>query len=449
MSGAAVTVHVLLFALCCCFLDQKVDSFTPMISFETNGMSGNALLLPFASSTSVTPVGLLTSGIIRALPSHSFLQASKDGNENVQNDENSDNDDLSWMKNAMNLPVDPKDASPTNSPKSKPLQSGIAGFAVDPKLGFVCVLAPDDNDNDNSDQGNGNGNSNGNQFTYVTVSPTDAVSSPEALCLIQLSGGLDLGAAVFPPETLAKVVANELMLHQEDDEEDVDNDGDDEKDDVNVVEEINVEELRSKVTLLGVTALPNERYAPPPTPTFFEDEIIKVESTPERDTQIEQSSPKVLPAILNLPGLTMVTEEEVSQAMQIHADAKGQLSREAFSELLDTLRSGGNGSNGRNRLEDQRIKMRITVSIAGDDGQSSLRLVDVDHVPVFQGVALALRYKVKITVSDECFKVGNDVNEESLSVLERFPAFKPVQELVEDARVSIFKQKATDNDDKV
>ena len=87
MSGAAVTVHVLLFALCCCFLDQKVDSFTPMISFETNGMSGNALLLPFASSTSVTPVGLLTSGIIRALPSHSFLQASKDGNENVQNDE--------------------------------------------------------------------------------------------------------------------------------------------------------------------------------------------------------------------------------------------------------------------------------------------------------------------------------------------------------------------------
>ena len=446
MSGGAVTVtvHVLLFTLCCCFLDQKVDSFSPMMSFKTNGMSGNALLLPFRSSTSVTSVGLLRSGIIRALPSHSILQASKDGNENVQNDENNDNDDLSWMKNAMNLPVDPKDSS-SSTPKSKPLQSGIAGFAVDPKLGFVCVLAPDDNDNSNQ----GNGNSNGNQFTYVTVSPTDAVSSPEALCLVQLSGGLDLGAAVFPPETLAKVVANELMLHQEDDEEDEDTDGDDEEGDVNVVEEINVEELRSKVTLLGVTALPNERYAPPPSSTFFEDEIIKVESTPERDAQIELSSPKILPAILNLPGLTMVTEEEISQAMQIHADAKGQLSREAFSELLDTLRSGGNGSNGRNRLEDQRIKMRITVSIAGDDGQSSLRLVDVDHVPVFQGVALALRYKVKITVSEECFKVGNDVNEESLGVLERFPAFKPVQELVEDARVTLFKQKAPDNDDKV
>ena len=420
----------------------------------------------------MTPDGLLlTSGIIRALSSQSLLQASKDGNENVQNDKDNndeendkdgdkdkDNDDLSWMKNAMNL--EPKDeeqemtASSSSSPNSKPLQSGIAGFAVDPKLGFVCVLAPDDDDDSHQDQDQGNGNQ--YQFTYATVSPTDAdkLSSPEALCIVQLAGGLDLGAAVFPPETLAKVVANELMLHQEDDE-----DNDDEEN------EINVEELRSKVTLLGVTALPNERYAPPPSSSTNDsndnnDANINAESTPERDAQIEQSSPKILPAIQNLPELTMVTLEQISQAMQIHADAKGQLSKEAFSELLDTLRTGRIGSNGngngRNRLEDQRIKMRITASIAGGDGQSSLRLVDVDHVPVFQATALALRYNVKITVSEECFKVGNDVNEASVSVLERFPAFKPVQELVEDARAMsgiipgmFFKQKAPDNDDKV
>jgi hypothetical protein len=110
--------------------------------------------------------------------------------------------------------------------------------------------------------------------------------------------------------------------------------------------------------------------------------------------------------------------------------------------------------------------MSITASVElsdDNDGENSLRLVEVDHVPVFQAVALALRYKVKVSVSDNCFKLDNDNNESEVaknegfvSVLDRFPEFKPVQELAEDARVMdgflstmFFKKAAPENDDKV
>lgn len=390
------------------------------------------------------------SGINRSMAS--YLQGSKDD----ENNSDEKDDKSSWMKNAMNLdPKDMEQQEEESSPSPKtttPLQSGISGFTVDPELGFVCVFAPEENPSD--------------QFIYAIVSPTDddKLSSPEALSLVQLSGGLDLGAAVFPPETLAKIVGNEMILNQVEDIDD-DDDNDDRE-----IEEL-VEELRSKVTLLGVTASPNERYLPPsPSADGTDDNGTKIiESTPERNVQIEEASPKILPAIQNLPGLTTVTLEHISQAMQIHADAKGNLGRDAFSELLDTLRTGrngsGDGSNGRNRLEDQRIKMSITASIElsnDNDGEDSLKLVEVDHVPIFQAVALALRYKVTVSVSEDCFKLDNDdegsanaEHGESVSVRERFPAFKPVQELAKDARVMdgfistmFFKQAAPDNEDK-
>jgi hypothetical protein len=330
------------------------------------------------------------------------------------------------MKEAMGTDSEDDQALTPKDQDPLPLQSGISGFAVDEELGFVCVLSPDDAEEDDTISANNE------KFVYAVVSPTDKnkLSSAEGLCLVQLAGGLDLGAAVFPPETLARLVAAEL------DEE-----------------EINVEELRSKVNLLGVTVLKNDRYAPKKD-TNEKDEMGggETESSPERDAKIEEASPGMLPAVRNLPGLAEITLEQIVAAMKRHADANGKLDREGFSELLGTLR-GGNASN---RIDDQKVKFRITAILKDDDNSSSpSKLVDVDQVPAFQAIALSLRYKVKVTVSEDCFDYDDDDEGVAGGVLSRFPAFKPSQELVEDAQVMdgfissmFFKKNPPKNDDK-
>ena len=346
-----------------------------------------------------------------------------------------------------------------------PLKSGIAGFAVDPDLGFVCVLAGENNASDDNDNDNDKADKQQRKrFTYAIVSPqdTEKLSSAEALCLVQLAGGLDLGAAVFPPETLARLVAGEL---EEDDDDDADEEG----------EEIVVQALRSKVTLLGVTAVRNEEYSP----TIEEDSRGRAgaggdassssqsTSSPERDAKINDAAPKMFMAVKNLPGLSNIsTPHQIIQAMQIHADADGNLDRAAFSELLGTLRGGRNrGSN------DQKVKFRITASISDNGGgggskksNNPLKLVNVENVPPFQAVALAMRYKLTVLVSEDSFidHEGHDdddaevENDGAANVLNRFPAFKPVHELLEDAQVMggfistmFFKQNAPKNDDKL
>lgn len=370
--------------------------------------------------------------------------------------------DLSWMRDAMGVSSEDlsKEQQQSNNNHKLPLQSGISGFAVDEQLGFVCVLVPEEEDDEDDDDEEGTPESssdsktivsktNHQRFTYAVVSPTDKdkLSSPEGLCLVQLAGGLDLGAAVFPPETLARVVAAEL--EDEEDEE----------------HEINVEELRSKVTLLGVTAVKNENYTPreakrddgDDTSGGSPDEASSpVQSSPERDAKIEEGSPKMLPAIRNLPGLAEITTEEIVAAMQIHADASGKLDRQGFSELLGTLRGG----NAANRVDDQKVKFRITASLVeqndGDASSSPSKLVGVDNVPPFQAIALAMRYKVTVDVSDGCFDDDADDDSDE-NVYSRFPAFKPAQELAADAKVMdgfissmFFKGKpAPGNDDKL
>jgi hypothetical protein len=385
-----------------------------------------------------------------ALQNSNSNASEGDGNDNAE--ESSSASDLSWMKKAMG--ASPEGLTPKES-LSPPLKSGISGFAVDKDVGFVCVLVPetDDEDEDEDDESDTSPNrrstsTRNGKFTYAIVSPTDKerLSSAEGLCLVQLAGGLDLGAAVFPPETLARVVAAEL-IH---DDEENDDDDDDE-------EEINVEELRTKVTLLGVTAVKNDKYSPKEKQSDDSNMTNgaaggSTQSSPERDAKIEEGSPNMLPAIRNLPGLAEITTEQIISAMQIHADANGKLDRQGFSELLGTLRGG----NALNRMDDQKVKFRITASILEDgDSSSPSKLVDVDHVPAFQAIALALRYKVTVSVSEGCFD-NDDDDEKDQDILSRFPLFKPAQELEEDAQVMdgglsnmFFKKKAPGNDDKV
>lgn len=423
--------------------------------------------------------------------------------DNEQEDRSLDDkgDDLSWISEAMNSDTETSsktrsadlNSNETNKGNASPaiLQSGISGFAIDSQLGFVCILSPDSKQGEEYEEED-NVSIHCEKFTFVTVSPldTDSLSSPEALCLIQLAGGLDLGAAVFPPETLASLVRNELVLRCDDEEDDDDEKEDEENEDdvaVDTVQPIenvrrktvevipDVQDLRSKVTLLGVTALPNEEYNDKKKHANdrsgkgpdFEDDATQQQRTPyqsqsinindpKRKQGIQMNSPKILAAVQNLPGLTKITLDQVIQAMEIHADSDGQLNqREAFSELLDTLRTGKGGyGTSRKRWDEQRIKFKLTVSVNDGDG---LTLLDVDKVPPFQAIALALRYKVPVTVSSGCLQEIEAQQDEKVhgcqSVKDMFPAFKPMQELMQDARVMdglissmFFKESAPDDD---
>jgi hypothetical protein len=394
-------------------------------------------------------------------PTSTSALSYSNGKENDTNDNSDDSaeSDLAWFRK---MKMSQEEFFAKESEFSLPLDSGIAGFAIDQELGFVCVLVDeydedeeaeiyeDDYDEIGKSQHNKKmherSSTKNRKFTYAVVSPTDTkkLSSAEALCLIQLAGDLDLGSAVFPPETFARLVATELE----------NDDGDDDDDDY---KEINVEELRSKITLVGVKALKNEKYSPKEMAVDHKNEAgnkgeKSMQSSPERNAKIEEGSPKMLPAIQSLPGLAEVTTEEIISAMQIHADAHGKLDRNGFSELLGTLR-GGNASH---RMEEQKVKFRITAIVEGSDPSSPSRFVDVDHVPAFQAVALAMRYKVAVNVSKGCF--DNEVEDCSYSygdVLKRFPVFKPAQELVKDAKIMdgfistmFYKKKPPKNDDK-
>ncbi len=410
------------------------------------------------------------------------LQSSKDNSNNSNNEDgNAGESDLSWMREAMGLSKEEQEKalSPDNGTDySMPLtplllQQGIAGFAVDEKLGFVCVIVGDVKDGTNNQP-----------FTHATISPTDVdtLSSPEALCLVQLSGGLDLGAAVFPPETLAKIVYDSMV------------EGENES---GVESELpTVEELRWRVTLLAVTAEKNEDYIHSLSDTDAdadadaakseskEEESASSSSSPERDAAIEENAPKILMAVKNLPGLATVTIDQIKTALIHHADEMGNLNdRTAFSNLLDSLRRGTATTIS---TQDEKVSFKLTVSISSSSSSSStttgnlngkeatvdsftpeLKLMDVENVPAFQAVALSLRYKVKIGVSGDCFDYEYEEEEEQgssslstrsngQSVLDRFPAFKPMQELVDDAKgmdgfisSMFFKQSAPDNDDKM
>uniref|UniRef100_A0A7S3VDP9 Uncharacterized protein n=1 Tax=Chaetoceros debilis TaxID=122233 RepID=A0A7S3VDP9_9STRA len=301
-------------------------------------------------------------------------------------DEKRGDGDISWIRESMDISNEDLDGSSESA--VTPLEPGLAGFAVDQDLGFVCILARGD----------------GKKITYSIISPKDVdkISSVEALCLVQLTGGLDLGAAVFPPETLARLVSEV------------------ENDDANPE---NIEELRSRLTLLAVTAQKNKYYSPKDTSSNNGDEEVnpKPLSSDERDFAIAQIAPKVFSAVKNLPGVGGVTTDQVIAALQLHADEEGGLDRTAFSQLLGSLREGIV-----TRIEDQKVSFQITVSLSLPS--SNLKLIDIEDVPAFLAVALSLRYDVSIETSIDCFDdAGGDI-------IDQFPAFKPLGELVDDAK---------------
>jgi hypothetical protein len=293
--------------------------------------------------------------------------------------------DRSWMKDAMGSINDEEEfASSPEPPLIPTLSSGIAGFSVDPQLGFCAVLASDS----------------GNRFTYIVVSPIDKarVSSPEALTLVQLAGGLDLGTATLPPDTLARLTAEEM-------------DG-------------TIQDLRPRISLLNVNCLPTMDAPRSSTKQQSDDNKTDVPNSPERDQAIRSNAPKVLAAVKNLPGLTDATLDDMVEGMQIHADVSGEiLTSQSFSELLQTLRSKNTF------MAPSKVKFELQVSVISGEGITEERI----PAPTLEALGLSLRYKVPLVLSEECL-TGED-SYDAGQILKRFPAFRPIRELYEDAKI--------------
>ena len=367
------------------------------------GPLSNVLLVAFSSSLVLVPVDCFVSVLPSAVSSqHRQQRVDSAGLLRMTNDEPSKGgsrnpSDLAWLRNAMDSPSVPEpdglvlvDSDP-----------GISGFAVDPQRGFVVVMVG------------------GDRATYTVVSPKDKkdVRSSEALCLVQLAGGLDLGTPILPPDILAKLVVEETE------------------------ESTSARELRSQVKLVRVDVIANTDNQQPPKKQDRSPPVAPPQSTPERDASIESQAPKVLVAVNKLPGLNgEATLEQVKEGLRIHADNSGQLNRDGFMALLETLR------NNINAMEPSKVKFVLVVTLNEDTE------LQIPAPSAVVAVGLPLRYKVDLVVSEECQIEGFDVME----IPSRFPAFRPIKQLLEDARImdgfipSMFgKATAPDNDDKM
>mmetsp|Transcript_6089 Transcript_6089/g.8914 ORF Transcript_6089/g.8914 Transcript_6089/m.8914 type:complete len:375 (-) Transcript_6089:3989-5113(-) len=259
----------------------------------------------------------------------------------------------------------------------QPVLEGISGFAVDEKRGFLAILT--------SNQ----------RSTYEVVSPLDTneVRSAEALCLIQLAGGMDMGTGVLPPDLLSTLVAEELDY------------------------EVPLEEIRSSIKLIEVQAIPNESQdkVKPDVLQEFRSPI----STPERTAKLEKDVPKFLSSVRNLPGLSNCEEEEVVEALQKYADAEGNLDRTSFSSVLDALRRGKTTQKSKN------LDFALLVSL--DDEEVRAPVASTTHA-----LGLALRYSAPVRL-----RINNEYSPclDALEVVSRFPKFRPLQHLKEDAKL--------------
>jgi hypothetical protein len=351
--------------------------------------------------------------------------------DDQENDDKKDS--TSWLKEAMGLDNEDQDDTVSIVSKSRPLlplSKGLAGFAVDPEVGFVAVLAGEVS----SPEEESSQQQQTQRATFVVISPNDfeKVSSPEAFCMVQLAGGLDLGTAVLPPDALAKLAAGEV-------------------DEVSTAQE-----LRNRMSLVQVDVLPNEPSAGQQEASMSRENVFRdidddnsyssLISSPEREAKIVESAPKVLAAVKNLPGLTGCSLADVLEAAHKHADETGAINQTAFSFLLETLRQ-----TNRRMAQPPKVQFKLSVNLIDPDKTSQHTI----PAPTMEALGLSMRYKVPLVVDSACFT--NDHNGfDASSILEKFPAFRPLSELFEDAAImggfvpSMFaKAAALDNDQKL
>ena len=314
-----------------------------------------------------------------------------------------------WLDDAMEG-FNMKDDNDNNDRLSMllPLKSGLAGFAVDPKLGFCAILVTPDQ----------------KLFLPVVVSSTDTeqLASPEALTMVQLAGGLDLGTMILPPDLLAKLAADELS---------------DEGGDIQ-----DLRSLRRLVTLTQINIILNDNGQNSDVNTNTK--TVSSESSPERDASIQSSFQKIFTAVKGLPGLAAVDESKLLSALQIHADGDGNVDRDAFASILDYIRREVSP-----KKQSQVIFYLIANVISGD----SIQQLALETTNAVHALGLSLRYKVGLKLLLDEGQDDSDQLSPAKTILERFPAFRPMSELLEDAQImdgfipSMFQQsQEIDND---
>ena len=309
-----------------------------------------------------------------------------------------------WIRDAMS---DDSDGTGGDERKVEP---GLAGFAVDPELGFLAIVAADNDGDDAS----GDRQQEHIQWFYSVVSPQDKTQlmAAESLTLVQLAGDIDVGAAVLPPEALLQIVREEVLDEEDEDEQ---------------VDESEIVEA----TLAYAEAVPRAMIAPKVIDGAAENQ--SVESSPEREARISQDAPKLFGTIRTLPGLAEATEQSVKSAMLTHASEDGSIDRAAFTQILDTLRRNANAGA---RQDLAGVDFALTVQIRRENGKQGL--IRVRSPSTFHALGLAMRYNCSIVISQDCVD-GSASGASSFGgcgrdeLLGRFPAFRPIQELKKDA----------------
>eukprot|EP00980_Cylindrotheca_fusiformis_P013617 scaffold3505_cov98-Cylindrotheca_fusiformis.AAC.5 len=311
-----------------------------------------------------------------------------------------------WLEDAMGGDEQQKEPI-TEVPTLTP---GLAGFCLDDELGFVAILSSD------------------GKYLATTITlqdrGSDRLVSPEALTMVQLAGGMDLGMAMLPPDALAQMVVSELV--------DEDDDGGSPFDKGHL----------PVVSLNGIRAVPNEDYV---TDDTHERETTTPRNADQtlnsdvlndkaRNQAIQQGLPQVCKAIQKLAGLQKVTGEQVEAAMKVYANQEGALDREGFSKMLDKLRRG---SSNFVSSREKKVKFVLDVTVVRQD---LIQDLTIDTLDTFRALGLSMRHKLKIQVHPECLEHDNG------TILVQFPKFRTMEELYEDAKrmediiPSMFKQ---------
>jgi len=272
----------------------------------------------------------------------------------------------------------------------------------------------------------------------VSTSDKDRLTSPEAMTLVQLAGGLDLGTAVLPPDAMMQLVANEL--------EDSDG-GTDDAVASSVAGDLKASLRQSRISLSKVQAIRNSQLSQEESSTTGHNTPANLEPTGTRNPAVQESFvDKVHASIKGLPGLQDATREQVEDAIHFHADERGNLDRSAFSNLLQTVRSAISPVAGKS----SKVVFVLSCNIISGD---SIQEMKIETPSAVTAIGLALRNKVGIDVSPELVdrtsvEVASELIEGAAAaagaaatalpasqILDKFPAFRPLSELREDAKI--------------
>ena len=440
-----IFVFILLPSLSCAFAFQPTKLLIPIPQLPIHGST-----IPFYYC-----------------PTALFSSISDDGDMSINDKDNDNNDvssDLSWMERAMGTTDRNDESDDNNNDKSTAIiPPGLIGFAVHPKLGFVALIAASDDDHRSDADNEANCDSvtasKNKRIGYVIISPKDTeyVRSAEGLTLVQLVGGLDLGLAILPPDKLMNIFF----------------DGDDDNTDDNIggssLSSSSSSSPSSSSPRMGLRLERLEIIQPslvasttdPSTtgdnsngnPGVGLDSTVKNEASDSeskiRDSNILLNAPAVFSAVQSMPdhalsALSGVDLDDIISAMGTHANGNGKLTNpKSFRDLLDTLRDDER-SGGRNNSK-VRSSFRLTASVPIDGDDEWRDTITVEIKDAFVAIAISIRYGVTVEASTGFLdgvttvtikEEGRENEYLDASNLDLFfPAFRPLKQLYEDAKV--------------